>query len=64
MLGIVFIGHTQIALKASWSHVLLVGFVGSIVADFCLAIVTALLAERLYHVFRSARSYKLLHEKG
>jgi biotin transport system substrate-specific component len=51
-------------IDTSWSHVFLVGFLGSIVADFCLAIVTALLAERLYHVFRTARSYKLLHEKG
>ncbi len=51
-------------MKTSWSHVFLVGFLGSIVADFCLAIITALLAERLYHVFRTARSYKLLHEKG
>lgn len=53
-----------LGMKTSWSHVFLTGFLGSIVADFCLAIVTALLAERLYHVFRTARTYKLLHEKG
>lgn len=51
-------------IQTSWSHIFLVGFLSSIIADFCLAIVTALLAERLYHVFRTARSYKLLHEKG
>ncbi|MEG0438896.1 MAG: biotin transporter BioY [Solibacillus sp.] len=41
--------------QTSWSHVFLVGFLNSIVADFCLSIVSALLAERLYKVFRSAR---------
>jgi len=47
-------------MKSSWSHVFLVGFLNSIVADFCLAIATALLAERLYSVFRSARASKLV----
>lgn len=47
-------------MKSSWSHVFLVGFVNSIVADFCLAIASALLAERLYKVFRSARTIKLV----
>ena len=41
--------------QTSWSHVFLVGFLNSIVADFCLSIVSAFLAERLYKVFRSAR---------
>ncbi|WP_431027101.1 biotin transporter BioY [Lysinibacillus sp. LZ02] len=49
--------------KTSWSHILLVGFLNSIVADFCLAIASALLAERLYTVFRSARSIKIVHIK-
>jgi len=47
-------------MKTSWSHVFLVGFVNSIVADFCLAIASALLAERLYKVFRSARALKFV----
>ncbi|MFJ7666164.1 biotin transporter BioY [Lysinibacillus sp. NPDC097195] len=47
-------------MKSSWSHVFLVGFVNSIVADFCLAIASALLAERLYKVFRSARAIKFV----
>ncbi|MGE7840891.1 biotin transporter BioY [Lysinibacillus sp. NPDC093712] len=47
-------------MKSSWSHVFLVGFLNSIVADFCLAIASALLAERLYKVFRSARTLKLV----
>jgi len=47
-------------MKSSWSHVFLVGFVNSIVADFCLAIASALLAERLYKVFRSARALKFV----
>ena len=46
--------------KTSWSHIFLVGFLNSIVADFCLAIASALLAERLYKVFRSARSLKIM----
>ncbi|MFF5996136.1 biotin transporter BioY [Lysinibacillus sp. KU-BSD001] len=49
--------------KTSWSHILVVGFLNSIVADFCLAIASALLAERLYPVFRSARSLKIVHVK-
>jgi len=47
-------------MKTSWSHVFLVGFINSIVADFCLAIASALLAERLYKVFRSARALKFV----
>ncbi|WP_107923907.1 biotin transporter BioY [Lysinibacillus parviboronicapiens] len=43
-------------MKTSWSHIFLVGFLNSIVADFCLAIASAILAERLYKVFHSARS--------
>lgn len=46
-------------MKTSWSHVFAVGFLGSIVADFCLAITSALLAERLYKVFQSARTLKI-----
>lgn len=46
--------------KTSWSHILVVGFLNSIVADFCLAIVSALLAERLYPVFRTARALKIV----
>lgn len=49
--------------KTSWSHVFLVGFLNSIVADFCLAIASALLAERLYKVFHSARSLKIVQVK-
>ncbi|MEG0258978.1 MAG: biotin transporter BioY [Lysinibacillus sp.] len=49
--------------KSSWSHILLVGFLNSIVIDFCLAVVTALLAERLYNVFRSARMIRIGHMK-
>lgn len=49
--------------KTSWSHIFLVGFLNSIVADFCLAIVSALLAERLYKVFRSARALKIVQVK-
>ncbi|GAB0171026.1 biotin transporter BioY [Lysinibacillus sp. CTST325] len=43
-------------MKTSWSHIFVVGFLNSIVADFCLAIASAFLAERLYKVFNSARS--------
>jgi len=43
-------------METSWSHIFLVGFLNSIVADFCLAIASALLAERLYKVFNSARA--------
>ncbi|EON72028.1 biotin transporter BioY [Lysinibacillus sphaericus] len=43
-------------MKTSWSHIFLVGFLNSIVADLCIAIASALLAERLYKVFQSARS--------
>lgn len=46
--------------KTSWSHILVVGFLNSIVADFILAIVSALLAERLYSVFQSARGLKIV----
>lgn len=42
--------------KTSWSHIFVVGFLNSIVADFCLAIASAILAERLYKVFHSART--------
>ncbi|MEQ6356022.1 biotin transporter BioY [Lysinibacillus sp. M3] len=42
--------------KTSWSHIFVVGFLNSIVADFCLAIASAFLAERLYKVFHSART--------
>lgn len=48
-----------LGLQTSWSHVFLVGFLNSIVADFCLAIVSAFLAERLYKVFRSARAIEI-----
>jgi len=43
-------------MKTSWSHIFVVGFLNSIVADFCLAIASAFLAERLYKVFNSART--------
>ncbi|TQR39718.1 biotin transporter BioY [Lysinibacillus sphaericus] len=43
-------------MKTSWSHIFVVGFLNSIGADFCLAIASAFLAERLYKVFNSARS--------
>ncbi|UPW81730.1 biotin transporter BioY [Lysinibacillus sp. Ag94] len=43
-------------MKTSWSHIFIVGFLNSIVADFCLAIASAFLAERLYKVFNSART--------
>ncbi|WP_274308513.1 biotin transporter BioY [Solibacillus daqui] len=46
--------------KTSWSHILVVGFLNSIVADFCLAILSALLAQRLYPVFRTARALKIV----
>ncbi|WP_332647849.1 biotin transporter BioY [Lysinibacillus sp. 54212] len=46
--------------KTSLAHILVVGFLNSIVADFCLAIVSALLAERLYPVFRTARALKIV----
>ncbi|WP_341299560.1 biotin transporter BioY [Lysinibacillus sp. FSL H8-0500] len=46
-------------MKTSWSHVFALGFLGSIVADFCLAVTSALLAERLYKVFQSARTLKI-----
>lgn len=49
--------------ETSWSHIFLVGFLNSIIADFCLAIASALLAERLYKVFRSARSLNLVQMK-
>lgn len=42
-------------MSTSWSHVFVIGFLSSIVADFCLAISAALLAEKLYKVFQSAR---------
>ncbi|MEY2364144.1 biotin transporter BioY [Lysinibacillus capsici] len=51
-------------MKSSWSHVFVVGFLSSIVADFCLAITSALLAERLYKVFQSARNVKFSHVEG
>ncbi|MGE7675042.1 biotin transporter BioY [Lysinibacillus sp. NPDC094403] len=43
-------------MKTSWSHIFVVGFLNSIVADFCLALASAFLAERLYKVFNSARA--------
>ncbi|MGG2073319.1 biotin transporter BioY [Lysinibacillus irui] len=46
-------------MKSSWSHVFAIGFLSSIVADFCLAITSGLLAERLYKVFQSARNVKI-----
>lgn len=49
--------------ETSWSHIFLVGFLNSIIADFCLAIASALLAERLFNVFRSARSLNLVQVK-
>lgn len=49
--------------QTSWSHVFLVGFLNSIVADFGLAIVSALLAERLYKVFLSGRALKISQMK-
>jgi len=42
-------------MSTSWSHVFVIGFLSSIVADFCLAISAALLADKLYKVFQSAR---------
>lgn len=50
-------------MKTSWSHVFLVGFLNSIVADFCLPIASALLVERLYKVFHSARALKIIQVK-
>ena len=50
-------------MKTSWSHIFLVGFLNSIVADFCLALASGLLAERLYKVFRSARALKIVQVK-
>ena len=47
-------------MKTSWSHIFVVGFLNSIVADFCLAIASALLAERLYKVFQSVRTVKIM----
>lgn len=47
-------------IKTSWSHLFVVGFLNSIVADFCLAIASALLAERLYKVFQSVRTVKIM----
>ncbi|MFJ6266287.1 biotin transporter BioY [Lysinibacillus xylanilyticus] len=47
-------------MKTSWSHIFVVGFLNSIVADFCLAIASAFLAERLYKVFNSARTLKIV----
>lgn len=46
--------------KASWSHILVVGFLNSIVADFCLSLLAALLAQRLYPVFQTARTLKIV----
>ncbi|MGE7110436.1 biotin transporter BioY [Lysinibacillus sp. NPDC047702] len=47
-------------MKTSWSHIFVVGFLNSIVADFCLAVASALLAERLYKVFQSVRAVKIM----
>ncbi len=51
-------------MKISWSHVLVVGFLSSIVADFGLAISAGLLAEKLYKVFQSARRVSISQGEG
>ncbi len=51
-------------MKTSWSHVFVVGFVSSIIADFGLAISAGLLAEKLYKVFHSARRVSISQGEG
>ncbi|WP_141903630.1 biotin transporter BioY [Lysinibacillus sp. Y5S-8] len=51
-------------MKSSWSHVFVIGFFSSIIADVCLAITSALLAERMYKVFHSARTVNISHVEG